>query len=256
MVATVRKVREENELVLYDPDGAELGAVPFPDHGHAGPFLNKDSQLIWTDNGGRVALLNVASRKVLRTFQAHPAPIRGETVSPDDKLLATLDADGNLKVWDLAGGAKADGPAIASPPALLTAGVPKLRATLKTPPNPMAFSADGTSLMTLGLDHLAFLDALTGKELHRETMDAKGILSALTSPRTARRWPFPELAATRTSPACWSCRAARPSPTSGTSSSSYRPPCPPTAQPWSTTTRQGSCSVTWLAARRRSRSRP
>ena len=87
--------------VFSIPDGRELAKLTMPSVGHAGPFLDDDRLATWTGEDGNISFIDTATWKVTLTFKAHDGPIRGEAVSPDGTLLATLDKDGTLKIWDL-----------------------------------------------------------------------------------------------------------------------------------------------------------
>ena len=87
------------------------------------------------DSDGTVKLYDVAAKKLLKTFSAHPpAELLGLVISPDGKLFATFSGTGEVKVWKLDGG-------------------DAVRAwSLPTSVRSLAFSADGKKLISANGD--------------------------------------------------------------------------------------------------------
>ncbi len=77
--------------MVGDPDGAEITAVAF-----AGP----DQMAIGTANGA-LAVWNARTGKKSRDFPWHQDAIQALAVSPDGATLASADARGWVKLWDL-----------------------------------------------------------------------------------------------------------------------------------------------------------
>jgi WD40 repeat protein len=102
------------------PDGKELARFAMPTAGHAGPFLDQDRLATWTGEDGSIAFIDTGTWTVTHTFPAHDSPIRGEAVSPDGMVLATLDCNGVLKIWDLQGIVEASKPLPPPAPAFVS----------------------------------------------------------------------------------------------------------------------------------------
>ncbi len=85
---------------LSVPDGGERARVPLP-VGRVGPFLYGDRVVCWSGDDGLIRFLDTSQWKEALSWQAHDSAVCDCVVSPDGRLLASIDRDGHLKVWEL-----------------------------------------------------------------------------------------------------------------------------------------------------------
>jgi WD40 repeat protein len=119
---------------------------------------------------GQVWLRGATDGKPRRSLWAHEKLVRGAAFSPDGKLLATQDEEGQLLLWDLAGGG--GWRALAG------------RGPAQGGERPVAFSPDSATLASAGADGEVFLWDVKGGKLRDTRMLHKGRVRALAwSPR-------------------------------------------------------------------------
>ena len=135
---------------LWDPKtGTPLGSIPVDATAFMTLAFAPDGKTLAVGTAqGRVVLADVATRKVVATFQAHEEEIRSVAFSPDGKLLASAGNDRLAKLWDVSTQSE--------------------RAVLKSHQGPVQcvqFTPDGKTLATSGSDGTIRLwDPATGAE--------------------------------------------------------------------------------------------
>jgi WD40 repeat protein len=147
------------QLLSFPFDGISFGLDISPD----------GSRLATGNEGGKVAIWDLASGKKLFDLAGHTAYVRGVSFSPDGKQLATGSNDTTARIWD--------------------AGSGKLLQTITDPADPImlvAYSPDGKRLLT-GSGNLGKVwDIQTGKQLLTLTGHSSTILGVAFSPDGSR----------------------------------------------------------------------
>jgi len=169
-VATGKRLRSWDVGNYRHADGIYAGAK-------AAAFTRDSKTLITGGFDKAIRFWDVATGKQTREIAGVPNPIEKLTLSPDDKLLATIGftvtpidvtrsdfrTDSFVRIWDLTAGKEVR--QLRTPAGETSAKYPR-------PFNAMAFSPDGRSLVTGGpASVLRVLDPISGRELRRLALD-------------------------------------------------------------------------------------
>jgi WD40 repeat protein len=154
----------QHQLVLDDP------ALPAPrERAHRRPIhglaFSPDSTKLATGSGDEtVKLWEVASGKLLRTFEGHSGRVTAVAFTPDGKKLASGCSDHNVRIWDLAA---------ATDPVTLEH---------EDSVNGIAFSADGARLAAATLEHTHLWDVAAAKECEKLECESPNVRAVAFAP--------------------------------------------------------------------------
>jgi eukaryotic-like serine/threonine-protein kinase len=146
-------------LVTDAHTGRVRAKFEIPKHGEARPALNPDALVVayCSPEGREVHVWDLANRREAFRFRGHNGPVAAVAFSPDAKRLASGDADGTVKVWDLTRGREVR----------VVAALPEGTGSLALGPDGLLAAAPNHWDLPSEKDVVTAWDTATGRAVHR-----------------------------------------------------------------------------------------
>jgi WD40 repeat protein len=144
-------------------------------------FSSDGGRLLYGGEGKEIALCDIESGTIVRSYVGHDASVKSVSFSPDNRQLASSDDDGTVKLWEVATG--------------------KVLRTFKgneRSPNIVAFSPDGRKVLAGTSDNkVRIWDVATGREIKTLRMLVGPVTAMAVSPdgRRVAAGPYSRLMA-------------------------------------------------------------